>query len=77
MMLEGNIALVPDAYSIRRFMEGLPAFYFGGDFSNTFSKNERGLNVQPVNEFVSERLLWTRAHPPSLFVAYFYYRPIP
>lgn len=30
MMLEGNIALVPDVYSIRRFMEGLPAFFFGG-----------------------------------------------
>eukprot|EP00752_Nemacystus_decipiens_P002399 g2263.t1 len=30
MMLEGNIALVPDVYSIRQFMEGLPAFFFGG-----------------------------------------------
>ncbi|CAN0479986.1 unnamed protein product, partial [Ectocarpus sp. 12 AP-2014] len=30
MMLEGNIALVPDVYSIRSFMEGLPAFFLGG-----------------------------------------------
>lgn len=34
-MLEGNIALVPDVYSMRRFMEGLPAFFFGGAYHNT------------------------------------------
>ncbi|CAM9906905.1 unnamed protein product [Scytosiphon promiscuus] len=30
MILGGNIPLVPDVYSLRRFMEGLPAFFFGG-----------------------------------------------
>lgn len=36
MMLEGNIALVPDVYSIRRFTEGLPAFFFGGALVGSF-----------------------------------------
>lgn len=32
MMLEGNIALVQDAFSMKVFMEGLPAFFFGGAY---------------------------------------------
>lgn len=29
MMVEGNIALVPDEDSLRTFMTGLPAFFLG------------------------------------------------
>ena len=29
MMLEGNIVMVPETYSLRRIMEGLPVFFFG------------------------------------------------
>lgn len=29
MMVEGNIALIPDESSLRSFMGGLPAFFLG------------------------------------------------
>lgn len=35
MMLEGNVALVPDDSSLRSFMGGLPAFFFGGTPTKT------------------------------------------